>query len=572
MQRFGIPHPYGHLPLEDPGTPRLESFPKFLLGLALGMKRLLISGIFFGIVGLGAMAAMPGFIGEAVQSVSDNDWSGVQFWALMILLLGAFTSWTTIMRHRRAAAMWATVANRLQLLISVKASKLGADLPKYVSTGEVVSVNSNDVERVARGFDLMPRFVGAVLSFFTVSYILITGSTRLGLLIVIGVPILVLGVAFLIKPLEKREDAQRDKLRAASDLAADTVAGLRVLRGIGGEDVFVDRFAKASQDVRVAAVKTARMRAVLHGLEVFLPGILFLGVVFFGGTAVANGELKIGTLVSFAGYSIWMILPIQTMIEFSQRWASASDSGRRVLKLLQVEGVNEWGNAELSDVLHIKDDLSGVEVNQGEFLVVVADSTQSGDEISERLGGYKDLQTTKVNGKTMSTFSKHTVRELILVQEKDPTILSGTVRSHFDVPTSHRIQIDDALHAASAHDVIDALEGKGLDSEIIERGRTMSGGQRQRLALARSLYVDADVLILDEPTSAVDAHSESRIAERIRVIREGKTTVIFSSSPLMLDKADRVTVVIDGKAVVSGKHSDLLQTDSLYRDLVVRGE
>ncbi|MGA1248766.1 MAG: ABC transporter transmembrane domain-containing protein, partial [Candidatus Nanopelagicales bacterium] len=383
MQRFGIPHPYGHLPLEDPGTPRLESFPKFLLGLALGMKRLLISGIFFGIVGLGAMAAMPGFIGEAVQSVSDNDWTGVQFWALMILLLGAFTSWTTIMRHRRAAAMWATVANRLQLLISVKASKLGADLPKYVSTGEVVSVNSNDVERVARGFDLMPRFVGAVLSFFTVSYILITGSTRLGLLIVIGVPILVLGVAFLIKPLEKREDAQRDKLRAASDLAADTVAGLRVLRGIGGEDVFVDRFAKASQEVRVAAVKTARMRAVLHGLEVFLPGILFLGVVFFGGTSVANGELKIGTLVSFAGYSIWMILPIQTMIEFSQRWASASVSGRRVLKLLQVEGVNEWGNAELGDVLHIKDELSGVEVNQGEFLVVVADSTQSGDEISE---------------------------------------------------------------------------------------------------------------------------------------------------------------------------------------------
>ncbi|MGA0856846.1 MAG: ABC transporter ATP-binding protein [Candidatus Nanopelagicales bacterium] len=572
MQRFGIPHPYGHLPLEDPGTPRLESFPKFLLGLALGMKRLLISGIFFGIVGLGAMAAMPGFIGEAVQSVSDNDWSGVQFWALMILLLGAFTSWTTIMRHRRAAAMWATVANRLQLLISVKASKLGADLPKYVSTGEVVSVNSNDVERVARGFDLMPRFVGAVLSFFTVSYILITGSTRLGLLIVIGVPILVLGVAFLIKPLEKREDAQRDKLRAASDLAADTVAGLRVLRGIGGEDVFVDRFAKASQEVRVAAVKTARMRAVLHGLEVFLPGILFLGVVFFGGTSVANGELKIGTLVSFAGYSIWMILPIQTMIEFSQRWASASVSGRRVLKLLQVEGVNEWGNAELGDVLHIKDELSGVEVNQGEFLVVVADSTQSGDEISERLGGYKDLQTTRVNGRTMSSYAKHTVRELILVQEKEPTILSGTVSSHFDVPTSHRIQIDDALHAASAHDVIDALEGNGLESEIIERGRTMSGGQRQRLALARSLYVDAEVLILDEPTSAVDAHSESRIAERIRVTREGKTTVIFSSSPLMLDKANRVTVVIDGKAVVSGKHSELLQTNALYRDLVVRGE
>ncbi|MEN9923785.1 MAG: hypothetical protein RIS09_1299 [Actinomycetota bacterium] len=572
MQRFGIPHPYGHLPLEDPGPVRLESFPKFLLGLALGMKRLLFTGILFGIVGLGAMAAMPGFIGESVQAVADNDWSRVQFWAWMILLLGAFTSWTTIMRHRRAAAMWATVANRLQLLISVKASKLGADLPKYVSTGEVVSVNSNDVERVARGFDLMPRFVGAVLSFFIVAYILITGSTRLGLLIVIGVPILVLGVALLIKPLEKREDAQRDKLRAASDLAADTVAGLRVLRGIGGEDVFVDRFAKASQEVRVAAVKTARMRAILHGLEVFLPGILFIGVVFFGGSAVASGELKIGTLVAFAGYSIWMILPIQTMIEFSQRWASASVSGKRVLKLLQIEGVNEWGEEELQSVRSIKDEVSGVEILAGQLTVVVADSTQTGDAISERLGGYRDLSTTKVNGMTMSSFSRQSVRDRILVQEKDPTILSGTVRSHFDVPSSHRLQIDEALHAASAHDVIDALEGKGLDSEIIERGRTMSGGQRQRLALARSLFVDPEVLILDEPTSAVDAHSESRIAERIRDFRKNQTTVVFSSSPLMLDKADRVIVVIDGSVKIHGTHAELLASSSLYRDLVVRGE
>jgi putative ABC transport system ATP-binding protein len=172
----------------------------------------------------------------------------------------------------------------------------------------------------------------------------------------------------------------------------------------------------------------------------------------------------------------------------------------------------------------------------------------------------------------MSTFLKSSVRERILVQEKDPTILSGTVRSHFDVPTSHKIQIDEALNAASAHDVIDALEGKGLDSEIIERGRTMSGGQRQRLALARSLYVDPEVLVLDEPTSAVDAHSESRIAERIRTLRDNQTTVVFSSSPLMLDKADTVIVVIDGKAVLSGKHSELLTTNAMYRELVVRGE
>jgi ABC-type multidrug transport system fused ATPase/permease subunit len=231
MLKANIPTPFSHLPLTDPGTPPLTSVPKLMWWLAMGMKRLLTTGTLFGIVGIGSMAAMPGFIGQAVQAVADNDRYRVNLWAGLILLLGAFTAWTTIMRHRRALAMWITCASRLQQLIALQAKSLGADLPRYVSTGEVVSVNSNDVERVARGFDLIPRFIGAVISFIVVSIILVTGAPTLGLVVVIGVPILVIGIAFLIKPLEKRESIQRTKLSRASDLASDTVAGLRVLRG-----------------------------------------------------------------------------------------------------------------------------------------------------------------------------------------------------------------------------------------------------------------------------------------------------------------------------------------------------
>jgi ABC-type multidrug transport system fused ATPase/permease subunit len=572
MLKLKIPTPLGHLPLEDAGQPNLSSAPKLMWWLAMQMKRLLTTGTLFGIVGIGSMAAMPGFIGAAVQAVADGDQDRVNFWAVMILLLGAFTAWTTIMRHRRALAMWITCASRLQQLIARQAKTLGADLPRYVSTGEVVSVNSNDVERVARGFDLIPRFVGAVISFIVVAVILVQGAPTLGLLVVVGVPILVVGIGFLIKPLEKRESVQRTKLSRASDLASDTVAGLRVLRGIGGEDVFVNRFKQASQEVRFAAVRTAKMRAILHGLEVLLPGVLLIGVVWGGGLLVASGELQIGALVAFAGYSVWMVLPIQTMVEFAQRWASASVSGKRILKLLSVAPVSQWGSENLTHVESITDTASGLTVTKGELLVVVADQQSNTDLIVDRLGGYQEISSVKINSTDMTRYDRASIRAQIMVQEKEPTILSGTVLTHFDVKHSGRISIQEAITAASADDVLDSLVGEGLSAEIIERGRTLSGGQRQRLALARSLFVDAPVLILDEPTSAVDAHSEARIAARIAQMRTGRTTVIFSSSPLILDTATKVALIVSGKLIAVGSHQELLKSSNDYRNLVVRGE
>jgi putative ABC transport system ATP-binding protein len=109
-----------------------------------------------------------------------------------------------------------------------------------------------------------------------------------------------------------------------------------------------------------------------------------------------------------------------------------------------------------------------------------------------------------------------------------------------------------------------------MDAHITERGRSLSGGQRQRLALARSLVTDPGVLVLDEPTSAVDSHTEARIADGLRQVRSGRTTVVFTSSPLLLDRADRVVLVHDGEAVAVGEHRELLDSEPRYRAVVTR--
>jgi ABC-type bacteriocin/lantibiotic exporter with double-glycine peptidase domain len=143
------------------------------------------------------------------------------------------------------------------------------------------------------------------------------------------------------------------------------------------------------------------------------------------------------------------------------------------------------------------------------------------------------------------------------------------------VPSFHsdssaaRPSVPNAIEGAAAEDIVEGLSD-GLETELPERGRSLSGGQRQRVILAAALRADPEVLVLDEPTSAVDAHTEALIAKRLRDIRRGRTTVIFTTSPLVLEQADRV-VFVNGTVQAVGDHSKLLSADKNYRDVVTRG-
>jgi len=303
--------PFDHIPEIDPGTPDVGSVPRFFWWIAVQQRRIILTGVLFGIVNLLCVAIMPGVLGRGIQAIADNDDSLLQQTVFVALVIGVCQAAAGILRHRRAVGSWISAATRLQQLVARKAVDLGSDLPRLVSTGEVSAINSNDVERVARVYDLIPRLCGAIISFIFVSVLLIASSPTLGLLVVIGVPALGLAISPIIKPLQNRESAQREKLSQSSDLAADTVAGLRILRGIGGEETFLTRFRNVSQEVRAAAVRTAQMRALLDGLQILLPGTLVVGVIWNGGNLVSKGELRVGELLAFYGYSAFLMIPLQ---------------------------------------------------------------------------------------------------------------------------------------------------------------------------------------------------------------------------------------------------------------------
>ena len=565
--------PFDHLPVIDPGVPDLRSVRHFIFWVGKNQRRIIATGTFFGILNLLCVAIMPGILGRGIQAIADENSEQLQTWVLVALSVGLLQAFAGIMRHRRAVGSWISAATRLQQLIVRKAVDLGADLPRLISTGEVSAINSNDVERVARLYDLIPRLSGAIVTFFFVSGLLITSSPTLGLMVVIGVPILSLIIGPIIKPLQRRESTQREKLSHSSSLAADTVAGLRILRGIGGEEVFLKRFQNSSQQVRAAAVRTAKMRALLDGLQIILPGTLIVGVIWAGGSLVTKGDLKVGELLAFYGYSSFLMIPLQILTESAQRVTSGTVAARRVMRLLSSEAIEKFGVDEFpANFEEIIDSKSGIKLRKSQLLGVACDNSLDGDDIVDRIGGYIDSDAVQVDGRSLSNFTESSIRTHIYSQEKEPALLSGTINTHFAVPNSNRIKIEAALNAASAQDVLDSLDGDGYSAEVVERGRTLSGGQRQRLALARTLFVDAPITILDDPTSAVDAHTEARIAERLCNLRRGKTTAIFSNSPLILDKCDSVVLIINGKKVDEGSHQDLLTRNNKYRSLVVRGE
>lgn len=564
--------PFDHVPYCDPGQPDISSTFAFLFWIGRNQLRIILTGSIFGILSFACLASMPGLLGRAVQAIADHNNDALNKWALAIIALGAIQSFSSIARHRRGVGSWISAATRLKQIIARKASELGADLPRLVSTGEVVSVNNNDVERIARGFDNIPRLIGAIVSFFYVSVLLIGSSPKIGILVVICVPLMSLLVAPIIKPLQAREAEQRKKLSDSSDLAADTVAGLRVLRGIGGEELFLSRFRDASQAVRRAAVRTAKIRSLLQALQIILPGVLVLVVIMIGGNLVVEGKMRVGDLLSFYGYSAFLVLPLRVLTETAQRMTSAAVSARRVVTLLSVETLNQWGNDDAPDPEGVLvDTQSGITIIPGELLVIVSDNPLSADNLCDRLGGYTDANAVLLDSKPLTTFTRMAIRRTIYAQEKEPAILSGTIESIFAVPHSGRITIADAIDAASGQDILDSLEGEGMSAEVVERGRTLSGGQRQRLVLARTLFVDAPITILDDPTSAVDAHTESRIASRIFELRRGKTTVVFSNSPLILDKADRIILLANDVFQAQGRHHELLAESAEYRALVMRG-
>jgi ABC-type multidrug transport system fused ATPase/permease subunit len=560
------------LPAPDPGTPDSRSATRYMIWLArchagpLAGATVLMSGW------LGCQALAPAALGRALDALVSAERHELALWIAVLLGLGVAQAVSGVIGHRYAVITWIGPMYRTVQVVTRQVTRLGATLPKRISAGEVVAVSTSDVDHLGGGTEVLGRGTAAVVAIVTVAVIMLQVSVPLGLVVVIGVPLTMAALTPLLRRLHHRQSAHRELVGELTGRANDIVTGLRVLRGIGGEASFADRYRTESRQVRHAGVRVGAVQSVLEAGQLLLPGLLVVAVVWLGARFALAGEITPGQLLAFYGYAAFLGHPLWHLTDAAHKLTRAHVAARRVVRVLNLQpeitdqaATRTTGGGELVDVA------SGLAIAPGIVTGLAAATPEEALAVVHRLGRFADGEV-RWGGVPLRELPMAELRRRIVVADNGARLFAGRLRDELDVRGgADQRRLAAALHTASAVDVVDALED-GLDTDIADGGREFSGGQRQRLVLTRALLADPEVLILVEPTSAVDAHTEAAIAQRLAAARTGRTTVVVTTSPLLLDRVDTVAYVAGGTVLATGGHRELLQREPRYAATVTRGE
>lgn len=513
------------------------------------------------------------------RAIGDGDVSALLLWlgVLAVVFLVLSTSWRFGIQRSQHSALRAGQQVQLDLAARVVHPCGGAAAGRL--PGELVNVATADAARLGKVCSGLPQAVSALVGLAVAAVLLLVISIPLGLVVLLGTPPLLYLLRLLSRPLERRSGAEQEQAGRASGVAADLVGGIRVLKGVGAEVEARDRYRGVSRSSLTATLRATRAQACYKGAVLAANGVFLALVALVGGRLAVQGEITVGELVAAVGLAQYLIDPLHAFGWFTGLLAQGRPSADRIAAVLSAPPAVPSGTGTLPDPVRGEVRLRGVRegtlagldltVRPGELLGVVAEPADAVSLLhclgrdADPVGGRVEL-----DGRPLTDLDPADVRSAILVVAHHATLFEESLADNVRAAAGAGVDVDAAMCAAQADEVARALPD-GAASMVSEAGRSLSGGQRQRVVLARGLAVDPPVLVLHDPTTAIDAVTEARIADGIRELRRGRTTILVTTSPTLLAVTDRVVTLDDGVAAAEGAHAHLVRTLGSYRRAVL---
>lgn len=565
-------------------------------------------GAIAGIVWMGAGAAIPVALGVAVDRV-ERAGPITALIPSLVLIAAVLTAQGAASVVRHHSALWLSHHSQWSIEQLVTSRVLDRRGGFTGSTGRLVSLATSDTAAVGDIANLMCRGIGAVVTFVVVAVMLIVTEWRIGLIAVVGMPLSLAALSLFWHPARERATSLQTQRATVSATAADLIGGLRVIKGLGGEGVARRWFGGDNDRIEYLAVDEGRVRSAWMASSMVGPGLILAAILWIAGPLVVDGDLTPGDLVAVTGLAVWLRVPLDTLSEVGQVWVAGLASAQRLTDVLNrpmpaaetdvrrmpghvprdgsivLRDVDLTGDVDLigdvdhsNSVGHLDDAVVracprlGVRfaVADGEHVGIVCLEPRSAGHLVDILGGMRipARGSVEIGGVDLRHIDLDELVRFVGVERQHGSMFAGSVGENVALasPEAPHQELLAALVAAAADDVLAAPDG--LDRRLGERGSGLSGGQRQRVALARRLVGDPPIVVLHDPTSALDVVTEQRVAERLRRHRAGRTTIVITTSGVLLRSVDRVIVIDRCHVAATGTHGELITSSADYRRVV----